>query len=124
MTMTNDLAAMILRFYPHWATMGKEPGKRELALTWSQAVSRATAALKKAEPRPAIESGRVFRRRYCPACHERVKRPRGFCPACGQAYRGAIFRPSPPDYHIPAPPPRGYGYKAGIMIFDEIDGKR
>lgn len=124
MSMTDREAAAVLRSFFSWVTPARGNGKSLLALKMAEAIGRGAAALERREPRPAIIKGRLFRRRYCPACHERVSKGGRFCRACGQAYR----EPRPSDYlralHTPPPPPRGYGRTAGIVIIDEGAGRR
>lgn len=126
MSMTDREAAAILRSLFAWVIPARGNGKPALLAKWTEAIGRGAAALERKAPRPVTVKGRLFRRRYCPACHERVKRGGRFCHACGQAIRGPVFHAPEPSYHIPAPPPppRQYGTRAEIVIFDEIDAGR
>lgn len=123
MSMTDREAAAVLRRVVLMLHPTRGDGKSLTALMWVEAITKAITALER-EPRPAIVKGRLYRRRYCPACHERVSKGGRFCRACGQAYR----EPRPSDYlralHTPPPPPRGYGRTAGIVIIDEGAGRR
>lgn len=122
MSMTDREAAAVLRRVVLMLRPTRGDGKSVTALMWVEAITKAITALER-EPRPAIVKGRLFRRRYCPACHERVSKGGRFCRACGQAYR----EPRPSDYlralHTPSPP-RGYGRTAEIVIIDEGVGRR
>lgn len=123
MSMTDTEAAAVLRSFLSWTRPARGNGKSGLAIKWTEAIERGASALERREPRPAIIKGRLFRRRYCPACHERVSKGGRYCRACGQAYRD----PRPSDYlrsiHATPPTPRAYGKTAGIVIFDEGAGR-
>lgn len=118
--MTNREAAETLKKTVFTLRMGRANGKSLTMIRWAEAVGRAVAAIEQKEPRPVIIKGSIFERRYCPTCHERVKKGGRFCNACGQAYREPIYHAPEPPYHIPTPPPRGYGMSAGIIVFDEL----
>lgn len=121
MSMTDREAAAVLRRVTIMLHTARGNGKSTTALMWSEAIMKAITALER-EPRPAIIKGRLFRRRYCPACHERVRRGGRFCRACGQAYR----EPRPSDYlrapHIPPSPPRGGAGPHGHSYYLFADG--
>lgn len=123
MSMTDREAAAVLRRVVLMLRPARGDGKSVTALMWVEAITKAITALER-EPRPAIVKGRLYRRLYCPTCHERVSKGGRFCRACGQAYR----EPRPSDYlralHTPPPPPRDYGRTAGIVIIDEGAGRR
>lgn len=120
MSMTDKRAAEIIRTFFSWTRLARGNGKSGLTLEWTEALLKAVAALEKKEPRPIFIKGSIFKRRYCPACHERVKKGGRFCHACGQAIRGRYISDYLPSFSTPPPPPRSYGTSAGIVVFDEL----
>lgn len=124
MSMTDREAAAILRRVILMIRGARGNGKSTIGLMWTEAIMKAVAALER-EPRPAIVKGRLFRRRYCPACHERVKKGGRFCPVCGQAYREPRLSDYSGAIHTPPPPPRSHGgYRTMAVIFDEDVSRR
>lgn len=119
MNMTDKAAAAILRNVQALANPARGNGKSGRALSLTEALLRAISALER-EPRPVIVKGRLFKRWYCPACFQRVKKGGRFCHACGQAYRARSFYDEVKQINIP-PPPRRDGVKPPrVVIFDEL----
>lgn len=95
----------------------------EITVSWTEAISRAISAIER-KPRPVIVKGRLFKRWYCPACFQRVKKGGCFCHACGQAYRARSFYDEVKQIDIPRPP-RHDGIKPPeVAIFDELHTAR
>lgn len=114
--MNNEQASKVIRQFVNSLIMGRRCGKTLV----QEAIGKAIVALDRGTQKQIAIKGRFFKRRYCPTCHERVKKGGRFCNACGQAYREPIYYAPEPPYHIPTPPPRGYGMSAGIVVFDEL----
>lgn len=119
MNMTDKEAAAILRNVQVLTHPTRGNGKSGQALLLTEALLRAISALER-ESRPVIVKGRLFKRWYCPACFQRVKKGGRFCHACGQAYRARRLYDEVKQINIP-PPPRHDGAKPPrVVIFDEL----
>lgn len=117
--MTDKQAAEFLGRFLSFLHLGRGNGKTTLSRQYAEAVLRASIALERGTPRPVEVKGRIFKRRYCPSCRERVRPGRAFCPGCGQAYRERTLTDDLIRTHITPPPTRGFGYNTTTIIFDE-----
>lgn len=119
MSMTNKEAAAVLSRTMLTLCHARGDGKSEMARLWTEAILKAITVLG-AEPRPIIIKGRIFKRQYCPACFERVKKGGQYCHACGQAYREPNFYDSIQMLHVPPPPRRADGMRTEFITIDEF----
>lgn len=122
--MTDRQAAEFLQSVFGFIRLGRANEKSGTILRYSEAIARAVSALERRSPRPVSIKGRIFKRRYCPSCHERVRKGRDFCHACGQALREWSFEDANPAVIKPIETPRAEGQRAGTVIFDEMSTYR
>lgn len=117
--MNDKRAADFLKWIMFSTPRARKDGKSTLAMQRAQAIGRAVAALERGVARPVTVKGLIFKRWYCPACHERVKKGGFYCHACGQRYRERILFESlaPP---APIKPLHHGGYSPCVVIFDEM----
>lgn len=123
MSMTDKEAASVLRTITITLCNPRGNGKSHMAALFPEAISKAIDALERS-PRPVIVKGRIIERKYCPTCHERVKKRARFCHACGQAIRKREFYDDLRTIHAPPPPMQSYGTSAGIVILDEFNDQK
>lgn len=119
--MNDKQAANLLKWSMFSTTCAKGSGKSGLLIRRYQAkaTGRAVAALERGVARPVTVKGSIFKRWYCPACHERVKKGGLYCHACGQRYGERILFESlvAPD---PIKPLHHGGYSPRVVILDEM----
>lgn len=117
--MTDQQAIDILKQYTAWVQLARGNGKSVTAFRYTWAITCAILALESRIPHRVTIKGKIFQRRYCPTCHEHVKKGQLFCHSCGQAIHDRCGIPLSTRVP-PPPPPRDNGYKAETIVFDEF----
>lgn len=117
--MTDQQAIDILKQYTAWVQLARGNGRSVTAFRYTWALTCAILALESRIPRCVTIKGKIIQRRYCPTCHERVKKGQKFCHSCGQAIREKCGIPLSTRLP-PPPPPCSQGYRAETIVFDEF----